>query len=274
MTVTGEPVQPSPPPAPEPGRPARRRDALAVLEVCPYLGAEDRSWRSAYAAREHRCHAVQPPAPLAVAKQRQLCLLAAHPGCATFGAARDVAAAAAPVTPGDDGAALWPAAPTAPVVLEPARRMGALPAASARGGGQALLIGLMVLAFLVLVIARTQSPAGVAGGTPVASMGSGASSAAPASATGEPGGGASGSPVAPSTEPSPTAFPSTAPTPTAPPSAEPSATSAAARTYRVRSGDTLSSIAARFDTTVKILVAVNGLADPRSLRIGQLLEIP
>jgi LysM repeat protein len=274
MTVTGEPVQPSPPPAPESGRPAKRRDALAVLEVCPYLGSEDRSWRSAYAAREHRCHAVQPPAPLAVAKQRQLCLLAAHAGCATFGAAQDVASAAAPVTPGDDGAALWPAAASAPVVLEPARRMGALPAASARGGGQALLIGLMVLAFLVLVIARTQSPAGVAGETPAASIGAGAVSDPPGVASAEPVGGPSGSPVAPSAQPSPTPGPTPAPTPTAPASPTPGATPAAAQTYRVRSGDTLSSIAARFDTTVKTLAALNGIADPRTLRIGQVLQIP
>ena len=65
MTVIGEP-QGSVPAEGEPAaRPSRRRDGLAVREVCPFLIADEGTWRSAYAAREHRCGAVEPPAQLA-----------------------------------------------------------------------------------------------------------------------------------------------------------------------------------------------------------------
>lgn len=51
-------------------------------------------------------------------------------------------------------------------------------------------------------------------------------------------------------------------------------TVAAATSYIVRPGDTLSTIAARHGTTVTALVAANRLADPDMIRIGQLLTIP
>lgn len=45
-------------------------------------------------------------------------------------------------------------------------------------------------------------------------------------------------------------------------------------TYVVRSGDTLSAIANRFDTTVEALVEANDIADPDAIDIGQELTIP
>jgi LysM repeat protein len=268
MTVTGQSPSPVPADGDSVARQSRRRDASAVLEVCPFLAVEDRSWRSAYAAREHRCQAVTPPALLAIEKQRQLCLQPEHRSCATYLAARAVAVEANPPGPGDDGASLWAASGAAPVVLEPARRMGALPTASARSGGQALLVALMVLAFLVLVIARTQSPAGAADPSPDAS------SAVAVAASGSP---TPAAVVTPATSPSPspdaTIDPSSGPTATPGTSPKPSAT-AAHRKYKVKSGDTLSSIAARFDTTVKKLAALNSIADPRYLKVGQTLLIP
>jgi len=268
MTVTGQTPRPQPSDGDPAGKQSRRRDASAVHEVCPYLAVEDGSWRSAYAAREHRCQAVTPPAPLTIDKQRQLCLQPAHASCATFIAARAVAAEANPAGPGDDGASLWPASGTAPVVLEPARRMGALPTASARSGGQALLVGLMVLAFIVLVIARTQSPAG--GADPSQVPGGAVAGVASASPT---------TPAAPtpSTQGGPTPDPS--PEPSAAPSATPAGTpapspTAAHRRYKVKPGDTMSSIAARYGTTVKKLAALNKIADPRVLKVGQVLLIP
>ena len=273
MTVTGEPPSSLSAEGDVAARPSRRRDGLAVREVCPYLVAEDGTWRSAYAAREHRCGAVAPPAVLAIAKQRQLCLLAAHEGCATYLAARAVADDTTPLTPGDDGAALWqpPAAP--PLVLEPARRMGALPTASAKNGGQALIIGLMVVAFLVLVIARTQTPGGAAG----ASAGPSLSGLVAATST-----------PAATPRPSPTPQPSAsteAPSasvdesldgaiaalddPATPDPATPEPTR-----YKVKAGDTLSGIAVRFGVTVKQLRAANKISDPRALKIGQVLVIP
>jgi LysM repeat protein len=265
MTVTGQSPRPLPPDGDPVARQSRRRDASAVLEVCPFLAVEDRSWRSAYAAREHRCQAVAPPAVLAIDKQR---LQPAHRSCATYLAARAVADEANPPGPGDDGASLWAASGSAPVVLEPARRMGALPTASARSGGQALLVGLMVLAFIVLVIARTQSPAGAADPSSASSAvvaGVASSSPAPTPAV--------TAAVVDSATPDATPDPATAPSATPAGTPSPSA-SAALRRYKVKSGDTLNSIAARYGTTVKKLVALNGIADPRYLRIGQTLLIP
>ena len=46
------------------------------------------------------------------------------------------------------------------------------------------------------------------------------------------------------------------------------------RSYKVRSGDTLSSIARRFGTTVKRIKSVNGISNPRHLRAGVRLKIP
>ncbi len=48
----------------------------------------------------------------------------------------------------------------------------------------------------------------------------------------------------------------------------------ATRTYMVQSGDTLRVIAARFDTTVAALQALNGLANPNTIFVGQTLLIP
>ena len=45
-------------------------------------------------------------------------------------------------------------------------------------------------------------------------------------------------------------------------------------TYKVKRGDTLSGIAARFGTTVKVLVELNDIKDPSKLRVGQVLKLP
>jgi len=46
------------------------------------------------------------------------------------------------------------------------------------------------------------------------------------------------------------------------------------QTYVVESGDTLSAIAARFDTTVRAIVRANDLTDPDVIDVGQELTIP
>lgn len=45
-------------------------------------------------------------------------------------------------------------------------------------------------------------------------------------------------------------------------------------TYTVKSGDTMSAIAEKFDTTVEKLAAYNNIDDPRTITSGQVLKIP
>ena len=57
-------------------------------------------------------------------------------------------------------------------------------------------------------------------------------------------------------------------------SGTPSESEASERTYTVKKGDTLSEIAARFGTTVKVLQELNDIKDPRLLQVGQVLKLP
>ncbi len=58
----------------------------------------------------------------------------------------------------------------------------------------------------------------------------------------------------------------------APPAAPPAQD--AAGSYTVQPGDTLGVIAQRFGVSLESLIAINGIADPNLLRVGQLLVIP
>jgi LysM repeat protein len=49
---------------------------------------------------------------------------------------------------------------------------------------------------------------------------------------------------------------------------------AGAQTYRVKAGDTLSGIAARFGTTVAVLQRLNNIKDASRIKIGQLIKLP
>lgn len=277
MTATPDGADPTPHqgPAVEP-RIARRRVTPAVHELCPYLRAESGRWRSAYAAREHRCGAVDPAARLTIAKQRSLCLLPAHETCSTYTAAQAIGMESNTAAPQDGDAALWPAVRSVPVVLEPTRGLlTPLAGGPARTGGQALLVGLMALAFLVLVVARTTAPhpPATGSGAPLASVGTvaGGTTASPGES---PGAVASWTP-APSASSGPSSPPSPTPAPSGTPPVTPSPTPApAGQHYTVKSGDTLGQIATRFNTTVQAIAAANNIADPRLIRIGQVLIIP
>jgi LysM repeat protein len=240
--------------------------------VCPYLLAGNGAWRASTASREHRCTAVVPAAILAADKQRRLCLVADHVGCSTFVAAiaaRD--AAAGPIV----GRGPQRAVPrTSPLVLDQGRFAMGLPGLPDRGVGQGSLVALMAVAFGALAVSR------LTGGGPDAAP---AVTGADGSPSPRPSAVATGrAPVtAPTTTPaaSPDASPSRTlvptevkPTPSAPTST--SAASPALATYKIRTGDTLSGIAAAHGTTWQVLARLNDIKDPGSLRVGQVIQLP
>lgn len=250
--------------------------APATHVVCPYLLVPDGRWRSASPARAHRCTAVVPAAPLAAEKQRRLCLVGDHLGCATF-------LVATGAVEGDDGAARSRASlaagraltRTAPLILD----HGRLPVsvnvlARDRGVGQGALLLLMAVAFAAIFIARLSSGGGGsadAGGV-LAGVGTpGPSPEHAAVPTVSPSIAASVPPTLVPTAVQP--IPVQGPSPTAVPEAGADA-SGGPTTYKVRRGDTLSGIASEFGTTVKILSALNEIDDPSRLRVGQVLQLP
>ncbi|MFN8483462.1 MAG: LysM peptidoglycan-binding domain-containing protein [Anaerolineae bacterium] len=85
---------------------------------------------------------------------------------------------------------------------------------------------------------------------------------------GSGGGGATATP-----SPEPTGGPGPEPSPTTAPPPGGGGTGPTC-TYVVRPGDTVSSIALRFGTTVNAIVSANGLADPDHIKVGQTLVIP
>jgi LysM repeat protein len=241
-----------------------------VHAICPYLGTGE-GWRLAVPDRVHRCLAVDPPVPLALEKQRRLCLDLGHVRCATH----EAAVAALQGAMGGElriGAAgtrapRWPVPRTVSTVLDVGRgSVDVRAAARGRAATQVALVLLALLAFGSLILVR------VGGGLPTDVR---------AGAIETPTNGVVGSPVAspavvatqvavePSAAllPSPTAA-SSASTPTASP------VPSSSRRYTVRAGDTLNRIASRFGTTVKAIEAANGIVDPSRLQIGQVLEIP
>lgn len=255
----------SPPAATHIDDPSGDPVATRVRAICPFLLSADGAWRSATAARDHRCTAVTPPAPLAAEKQRRLCLTAGHVTCATYLAAEAVRAPSAART------ARRPVPRTTPVLLDPSRIGTGLPALGRSTlWGQGWLVGLLAVAFLALLVARfaTLGPSNPSPSSSAAALGSASPSpTATARAT------ATASPTQSSP---PSASPTLVPTgSTPPPSATPTpSASVSGATYTIKSGDTLGAIAARFGTTVKILEQLNGITDPRRIHPGQVLKLP
>jgi LysM repeat protein len=248
--------------------PARASAVEPVKTICPYLLSADGAWRSSTAAREHRCTAVSPPAPLAAEKQRRLCLTVSHGACATYVAATEARGSAH-----RDAGPRRPVTRSTPVVLDHGRLAVAIPAMSRSPSlGQAVLVALLAVAFAAVLLARLaagpgsapggNAPQGSAGATPVSS----ALAVVPShAATPKPSARANSTPK-PTTVPSPTLVP-TEVSPS--PSGGDHPTS-----YTVKRGDTLSGIAATYGTTVKKLAALNKIIDPSKLRVGQVLQLP
>jgi LysM repeat protein len=262
------------PPRADPPRadPALRASAPAAEAVaehatprgCPFLLAESGGWRMDLPSRDHRCAAFVPPAPLSPEKQARLCLTAEHSACPTYLASRAARTARLGSTPGDR-ATRWGLARTTTVIEDPGGlRSWLLGAALDRRRWPAIPAVLLVTALATLAVsgfgadAPSSAVATASAKAPTTPPSTRAASATPGVAT-----------AAPTSAPaSQTAAPTAAPTP-APTTAGPTF-----QTHRVRSGDTLSAIAARYDTTVAAIVNLNDLNNANNLRVGQELLIP
>lgn len=252
-------------PAPSPAPTAVVED-LDTPRGCPFLLAEGGGWRLDTPTRDHRCGAVSPPAALSPEKQARLCLTARHTTCSTYLASMSARGSrlGAPTT---DRATRWGLARTTTVIedtgglrsrvvalLLDRRRWPAIPA--------------VLLVATLLVLALSGFKAG--GSTPPGAT------ASPPRPTATP-----ASTVRPTSKPSLTPEPSTTPPPTTPPTTAPSPTAVATpaptasfQTYKVKSGDTLSAIAARFGTTSRAIADLSGISVTSTLRVGQVLKIP
>ena len=257
--------------------------------LCPFLTTEGGTWRGARPLREHRCSAVSPPVPLVPERQRRLCLSDGHLECTTYLAAVEGRARVA-----ETGAASGvtrrsrPLARMSPIVLDQDRIEWQMPAIRVdRASGQLALVAILGVALAVVVLGRpTGEPGGRLGGTVASNQ----------PTAGEPGpsdGVAPSSPPAPARPTAAAGTPSASPSTTAsegaatpsssasaPPAPVASATpdavepSLSGATYTVKPGDNLLAIASRFGTTTKMLIELNDLADPRQLKIGQVLILP
>jgi nucleoid-associated protein YgaU len=244
--------------------------------VCPYLLAAGGEWRSASASRDHRCHAVAPPAILTTEKQRRLCLVAEHTGCSTYRAATAVLeeAQSPAATPRPFHR---PVTKTAPLVLDRGRiaiSVPGLPSLSERGIGQGGLVAVMAVAFGALVVARMgdAGPGLVPGGAGSEATPRPTIVATDAPATADPVPERTLVPTEVEATPVPTAESTPDTQATQQPTAKP--TSDAPATYTVKSGDTLSGIASVYGITWQELAKLNGIDDPRRLRVGQELQLP
>jgi LysM repeat protein len=234
----------------------------ATPRGCPFLLSDVGGWRLDLPSRDHRCAAFVPPAPLAPEKQARLCLTAEHTTCATYLASIAAREARLGSTPGDR-ATRWGLARTTTVIEDP-------------GGLRARLLGIVLdrrrwPAVPAIILVGTLITLGLSGfradlpSNPVATA-----SPVPTQAP-------SRAPATPAVTAAPTTA-SSAPPPSTPPAtarSSPAGTPAASfRTYRVKSGDTLSAIAARFGTTVSAIVNLNDLNNPNNLEVGDVILIP
>ena len=255
-------------------RPAALSTAPDTAAVCPYLLAADSAWRSSSVSRDHRCHAVAPAAALTADKQRRLCLVSKHVGCATYVAATRVLEEVGTV---EERPLHRSVTKTAPLVLDRGRLPFAVPALPDRAG-QGGLVALMVVAFGALAVTR------LGGGGPGLVPAAGVDGASPTAAAVVPATpGATILPASPDVPtrtlvPSnvdPTTAPSPTPAATATPSPEPTASpSPVPTTSIVQTGDTLSGIAGAHGTTWQVLAELNKIENPRRLRVGQVLKLP
>ena len=212
-------------------------------------------------SRDHRCGAFSPPAPLSPEKQARLCLTPAHTSCATYLASLGARTGAARRGPGPTGDPLGPRA-------DDERHRGSR-AAFGRASWQLVLdrrrwpaIPAVILVTTLFVLALSGFRAGVPA-APVAT----AARRPPRRPLQPPrvDAGADRADRTPADDAGSRPTPPRPRRPTAKPTKAPSTPKPTAfRTYRVKSGDTLSAIAGRFGTTVAAIVDLNKIRRTRA----------
>ncbi len=141
-----------------------------------------------------------------------------------------------------------------------------------RGSVLTLVIATLVALFLVLRPPERPTDNGVVRAVPTNTAAVSATATATPPGTRTPGALTTPAPTSratPGASPSPPASPSPAGSPTAAATPTPGP-----RTYTVRAGDTLSSIAAEHGTTVDAIVALNPGLDPDTLQVGAEIRLP
>ncbi len=249
-------------------------EGVAAVQVDPTVPRGDQPAAADASGFTSRSGATGGPAGLAADSAPP----ATRPDQAADGAAQELGPA--------DGPALVPVGP----VVRSRRRSGARPARSR--SAPVVVAGVILVVALVVAFAFTSirggltlpgaSPSSIAGASPTPSLVAASPTVAPTpSATPSPTSTASPPPsVAPSPTTTPLTSPSPSPTPVAsvPPAfvgLKPCPDSPACYLYRVRSGDNLTRIAAKFGITLAALKAANPtITDPSLVHVGDILRIP
>ena len=246
-------------------RPPYRRPVTAV---CPYLAlAADGRTVLEIPDRQHRCHALEPPAELTRRDQATLCLLDAHRGCPRY-LTRDAALLEGGEPPQTSGRYIeLPSTrlvvTPAPVSLMTAARAARRPLAFAL----TLVVGVAMAGALGTLANELREPSN-RGQDQLVGRGDGTTTAAPVPTEALT--------PAPAVSPTPAAAETPAPEPvveTPPPDPVTPPPVPEVATYVVVEGDTLWGIATRFGTTPDAIMAYNGL-ETDVLQIDQVLLIP
>ncbi len=222
--------------------------ASAALAGCPHLVSIDGPWHAATPSRAHRCRLLAEGRPT-LERQREHCLVAAHLQCPTW--LERHGSAGAPARPG-------PFVATTPVVLE-GPGIGMPSERTARRLVAPVTVVVVVAALGALLLSRGPLAPGTSG-----AAGDGSSANDPGSRSARhdrpdvrPDRSGHGSADVTSDGESP--GPAATPRP---------------RTYKVRPGNSLTGIAAKFGTTAKVLATLNKITNPSLIHPGQVLKLP